>query len=104
MSRLSGPLSFLASNTHLTTENPEFRTRIEPECGEDLFLCGLYLNLGAKVQTEIALLSLTKLNENILPPRNLLNQEKIDAYAHVHDQIRDLVRSSTLVGYESYHK
>ena len=40
---------FLASNTHLATRNPEFRTEIEPECGEDLFLLfGLHLNLGAK--------------------------------------------------------
>ena len=42
---------------------------------------GLHLNLGAKFRTEIEILSLTKLRKNILPLRNLLNQQKIDAYA-----------------------
>ena len=31
------PLGFLASNTHLATKNPKFRTEIERECSEDLF-------------------------------------------------------------------
>ena len=44
------------------------------------FFFGLYLNLGAKFQTEIELLSLTKLLKNISLPRNLLNQQKINAY------------------------
>ena len=34
---MSGPLSFLASNTHLATRNPKFGTEIGPEYGEDLF-------------------------------------------------------------------
>ena len=46
------------------------------------FFGGLYLNLGAKVRTEIELLRLTKLRENISPHRNLLYQQKIDAYAY----------------------
>ena len=41
---------------------------------------GLYLNLGAKLRTEIELLSLTKLLKNILPPQNLLNPQRIDAF------------------------
>ena len=47
---MPGPLRFLASNTPLTTRNPEFRTEMEPECGKDIFLffCGLYLNWGQK--------------------------------------------------------
>ena len=57
---MSGPLGFLASNTLLATRNPKFQTEIDPECVEDLFF-GLHLNLGAKFQTEIELLSLTKL-------------------------------------------
>ena len=40
--------------------------------------------MGAKLWTEIELLSLTKLRKNILPPRNLLNQQKIDAYVHTY--------------------
>ena len=76
---MSSPLGFLASNTHLATRNLKFQTEMEPECGKDLFF-GLHLNLGAKFRTEIKLLSLTKLCENISPPRNLLNQQKIDAY------------------------
>ena len=76
---MSGPLGFLASNTHLTTRNPKFRTEIEPECGEDFFF-GLHVKLGAKLRTEIKLLSLTKLRKNISPPQNLFNQQKIDAY------------------------
>ena len=75
---MSDPLGFLASNTHLTTRNPKLRTEIDPKCGKDFF--GLYLNLGAKFQTEIELLSLTKLLKNISPPRNLLNPQRIDAY------------------------
>ena len=46
------------------------------------FFC-LHLNLGAKFWTEIELLRLTKLCKNIWPPRNLLDQQKIDAYAKV---------------------
>ena len=34
---MSGPLSFLASNTHLATRNPKFRTEIKPEYGKDFF-------------------------------------------------------------------
>ena len=67
------PLGFRASNTHLATRNPKFQTEIEPECGKDFFF-GLNLNLGAKFRTKIELSSLTKLRENISPPRNLLNQ------------------------------
>ena len=67
-------------NTHLATRNPKFWTEIDPKCSEDLFF-GLHLNLGTKFRTEIELLSLTKLFKNILPPRNLRNQQKIDAYA-----------------------
>ena len=78
---MSGPLGFLASNTQLASRNPKFETEIEPECDEHLFF-GLHLNLGAKFRTEIELLSLTKLLKNISPPRNLLNQQNIDAYAH----------------------
>ena len=77
--KYSGPLGFLASNTHLAKRNSKFRTVIEPECSEDFFF-GLYLKLGAKFWTEIELLSLIKLCKNILSPRNLLNQQKIDAY------------------------
>ena len=50
---------------------------------EDLFF-GLHLNLGAKFRTEIKLLCLTKFLKNILPPQNLLNQQKIDAYHCFH--------------------
>ena len=78
---MSGPFVFLASNTHLATRNLKFRTQIKPECGKDLFF-GLHLNLGAKFRSEIELLSLTKLRKNISPPRNLLNQQKINAYAY----------------------
>ena len=60
----------------------KFRSEIESECDEDLFL-GLYRILGAKFRTEIELLNLTKLRRNILPPRTLLNQQKIDVYACV---------------------
>ena len=77
---MSGPLGFLASNTHLTTRNPKFPTEIDPECGEDHFFT-LYLNLGAKFRTEIESLSSTKLLKNSLLPRSLLNQQNIDAYA-----------------------
>ena len=50
--------------------------------GKKYFLIsfGLHLNLGEKFQTEIELLRLTKLRKNISPPRNLLNQQKINAY------------------------
>ena len=77
---MSGPLGFSASNTHSSTRNPDFWTETEPERGEDLFFCGVYLNVGAKVRTETESLSLTKLRKNISPPQNLLNQQKIDAY------------------------
>ena len=56
---MSGPHGFLASNTHLTTRNPTFRTEIEPECGKDLFF-GLHLNLGAKFQNEIRIIKLNQ--------------------------------------------
>ena len=72
-------LSFFESNTHLATRNLKFQAEIEPDCSEDLFF-GLHMNLGAKFWTEIELFSLTKLRKNILPPRNLFNQQKIDAY------------------------
>ena len=49
-----------------------------------LFFFGLYLNLGAKFRNKTELLSLTKLRKNILHPRNLLNEQKIDAYATKH--------------------
>ena len=39
---------------------------------------------GGKFRNEIELLSLTKLHKNILPHRNLLNQQKIDAYACIY--------------------
>ena len=67
------------AHAHLTTRNPKFWIEIDPGCGEDLFF-GLHLNLGAKFPTKIELLSLTKRRYKILPPRNLLNQKKIDAY------------------------
>ena len=35
---MSGPLVFLARNTHLATRNPKLRSEIEPEGGEDYFL------------------------------------------------------------------
>ena len=47
------------------------------------FFLGLHLKLGVNFQTEIELLSFTKLHKNILPPWNLLNQQKIDAYGGV---------------------
>ena len=75
---MSGPLGFLASNTHLAIRNPKSRTEIEPECGKLFFL--LHLNLGTKFHIEIELLSLTKLHKNISPSQNLLNQQKINAY------------------------
>ena len=77
---MSGPLGFLASNTHLAPRNPKFHTAIEPECGEDLFFFSLHLNLRTKFRTEKELLSLTKLCKNISFLRNLLNQQKIEAY------------------------
>ena len=73
------PSFFLVNNTHLATRNPKFLTEIEPDCGEYFFF-GLHLNLGTKFRTEIELLSFTPLRKNISPPRNLLNQQKIDAY------------------------
>ena len=82
---MSGPLVFLASNTHwpLGNKKSEIPADIEPACGQDLFFFGLHLNLGAKFRTAIELLSLTKHHKNISPPRNLLNQQKIDAYDYV---------------------
>ena len=44
---------------------------------------GLHLNLGTKFRA-IGLLSLTKLRKTISPLRNLLNQQKIDAYEIVY--------------------
>ena len=76
-------VGFLASNIHLATRNPKFRTEVEPGCSEDLFF-GLHLNLGAKFRIVIELLSSIKLRKNISPPRNLLNQQKIDAYVYIH--------------------
>ena len=76
---MSGPLGFLASNTHLATRNPKFRTDIKPECGEDFFFWFLP-EFGVKFRTEIELLGLTKLRKNISSPQNLLNQQKINAY------------------------
>ena len=46
------------------------------------FFC-LYLNLGAKFHIEIELLSLNKHLKKVSPPRNWLNQQKIDAYGRV---------------------
>ena len=77
---MSGLLGFLTSDTHLTTRNPKFWTKIEPECSKDLFF-GLHPNLGTKCWTEIELLGLAELGKNILPSRKLLSQQKIDAYA-----------------------
>ena len=71
---MSGPLGFLANNTHLATRSLKLRTEIDPECGEDPGF-GLHLNLGAKFPTEIELLSLTKLHINISLPQNLLNKK-----------------------------
>ena len=48
---MSDPLGFLASNIHLATRNPKFRTEIDPKCGKNFFF-GLYLNLGAKFRTD----------------------------------------------------
>ena len=70
---------FLFFGHHLNLGS-KFWSEIEPVCSKDLFF-GLHLSLGANFQTEIELLSLTKLCKNILPPQNLLNQLKIDAYA-----------------------
>ena len=56
---MSGLLVFLVSNTHLATRNLKFRTELEPEFGKDLFF-GLHVNLGAKFQSKIELLDLTK--------------------------------------------
>ena len=80
---MSGPLDFLASNTHLATRNLKFLTEIEqPHAVKTIFsFCfGLHLNFGPRFWTEIKLLSLTKLRKNISPPRNLFNQQKIDTY------------------------
>ena len=46
-----------------------------------VFVFGLHLNLGTKFRTEIQLLSLTKLHKNSLLPRNLHRQQKINTYA-----------------------
>ena len=56
-------------------------TEIEPERSKDPFV-GLHLNLGAKFRTKIELLCSTKLCKKISPPRNLLNQQKIEACAY----------------------
>ena len=80
---MSSPLGFLASNTHLSKEiwiSDWGRTRMQ----QRPFFLWSDLDLGAKVQTEIELLSLTKLCKNISPPWNLLNQQKIDAYGYWH--------------------
>ena len=61
-----GFLGFLASNTHLASRNPKFRTEIEPKCGENPFF-GLYQNFGAKIRTEIKLLSLTNFAKTFRP-------------------------------------
>ena len=45
---MSGPLGFLASNTHLSTRNPEFRIEIEPDCGKDPFFGGSLPEFGGK--------------------------------------------------------
>ena len=73
------PPQFSGKQHPLGNNKFEILTEIDPECSQDLFF-GLHLNLGAKFRTEIELLSLTKLLKNILHPRNLLNQQKIDAY------------------------
>ena len=78
---MSGSLGFQASNTHLATSNPKFQTEIEPDCAKTFFFC-LHLCSGAKLWTDIELLSLTKLRKNLSPLRNLLNQQNIDTYAH----------------------
>ena len=75
---MSGPIGFLARNTDLATRNPKFRTEIEPECGKSFFFWSSP-EFGAEFRDEIELSSLTKLRKNISPPRNLLNQQKIDA-------------------------
>ena len=56
------------------------------------FFCffGLHLNLAAKFRIEIELLNFTKLRENISTPRNLLNQQNIDAYALRYPLISDI--------------
>ena len=74
------PPRFFTSNAHLATRNLKFRTKI---WRKPFF--GLHLNLGAKIRAEIELVSLTKLRKNISLPRNLLNQQKIDAYVYVHN-------------------
>ena len=63
----------------------KFRGETEPVCSKDFFFFGLYQNLGAKFWTEIQLLRLTKLRKTILPFWNLLNQQKIDAYAYQYE-------------------
>ena len=57
-------------------------------------LFGLHLNLGAKSWAEIELLNLTKLCKNILPPWNLLNQQKINAYELEYFYTKPIIRSS----------
>ena len=80
---MSGPLSFLASNTHLAIRNPKFRIEIDPKCSKDLFF-GLHLNLGAKVGTEIEVLSKTKLCKNILPMGIcLINKKSTPMLRHI---------------------
>ena len=46
---MSGPLGVLASNIHLATRNPKFRTEIEPECDEDVFVL-VFTEFGSKIQ------------------------------------------------------
>ena len=53
--------------------------RLNQNAAKTLFF-GLHLTLGAKFRTEIELLCLTKLHRKNLPPRNLLSQQKTDAY------------------------
>ena len=72
---MSGPLVFLASNSHLATRNSKFRAEVELECSKDLFFWSAS-EFGGKLWNKIELLCLTKLCKNILPSRNLLNQQK----------------------------
>ena len=81
---MSGPLVFLANNTHLATRNPKIRAEMELECSKHLLFFLAASEFGGKFRNEIESLSLTKLHKNILPYRNLLNQQKIDAYACIY--------------------
>ena len=65
---MSGPLGFLASNTHYATRNPKFRIEKNQNAAKAFFsFFSLHLNLGAKFWTEIELLSLTKLCQTFCP-------------------------------------